>query len=110
MKKENYYCDAGCVLVMCGGSRIMIPNEYGDCYSSVYVGNEADFKAYKEEHKRYGMEERDYHYWAMFDFKDAKVMAYDCLKEPKNVPALFTLNGTYAIYILKGKVYFVKNE
>lgn len=115
MRKEYYSCDIGSVAVACGGSIIYYNNGYGDCSSKVYEFEAfEEFNAYKKQHSKYGIEEKDYHYLSVADFDNANVLDYDCLDNP--IPlnklrehTLFTLNGRYFIYCNQGKVYFVKN-
>ena len=113
MEKKYYDCDAGSVLVECGGSFIHFDNGYGDGNFKVYLfDSKEEFDQYIEDHLKYGIEEKQYRYNTQALFKNAKVLDYDCLFRCNNdvliEHTLFTLNGRYYIYYNDGKVYFVK--
>lgn len=112
MKKKTYRCDAGSVAVLCGESIIHFNNGYGDGNFKIYeFESEIDFEEYKKEHfEKYDIELKDYKFITGCEFKNARVLDYDCLHleniTEENI--LFELNGRYGIYYNYGKIYFVK--
>jgi hypothetical protein len=113
MEKYYYICDCASLAVYCGGSIIRIRNNYGDGRFKVYVfDNNKEFDEYKNDHKKYGIKDRDYDFVACHYFKQAKILNYDCYENLDDTSAskhtLAELNGTYAVIVNYGKIYFVK--
>jgi hypothetical protein len=114
MEKTYYSCDGGSLAVYCGGSIIRFSNGYGDGDFKVYkFGNENEFLEYKKEHfEKYGIKDREYYFITCCNFKNAKVLDYDCYHNVDDKKAsdntIMVLNGEYSIYRNYGKVYFVK--
>lgn len=113
MEKRLYSCDGGSLAVSCGGSIIRFSNGYGDGAFKVYhFDSYKEFDAYVDEHMElYGIEASEYTFDMVCDFKDAKVLDYDCIPNDKSIiekHTIMSLNGRYFVYHNYGKVYFVK--
>ena len=114
MEKAYYSCDGGSLAVFCGGSIIRFNNGYGDGDFKVYkFENENEFFEYRKEHiEKYGIKDSEYHFITCCNFKNAKVLDYDCYHNVDDKKAsdniIMVLNGEYSIYRNYGKVYLIK--
>lgn len=104
MLVKNYSADRGSVAVLCGDSKILFPNGYGDGYFKVYVfDSEDEFNAFIDDSLI------DCRFFTNCEFRNACVLDDDTAMV---ADTLFILFGNYAIYqgigSEFGDMYFVK--
>ena len=97
MKKKKYSCDGGCILIGNATCRFHIPNDFGDGTHKVIVDNEDEI--IPSGYRWVGRIEGDVIY----------VYSYDCLREEElGDEVLFSLSGSYSVYIKGGTVLLQK--
>lgn len=105
MKKENYCCDCGTLMVHCNGNYIQYDNGIGDGSFNVYVfDDEIEFKSFLKQ----TLNETLTNFISCAYFDKVQIMSYDV--PYLSHPILELKNGRYGIYNNDGDVYFVKWE
>lgn len=108
MKKANYSCDCGSVMVNCGGCYIRYHNGYGDgCFEAYVFDSEQEFNQYISNETN--INKNDIEFVTSSYFKEAYIMSYD-IPNMISHQIMKLENGQFAIYHYNGDVYFVKWE
>lgn len=105
MKAFSTISDAGGVKIAVKGLSILIPNGYGDGYTSVLIAETEE-----DEKEIEGGLAKKFHYWTMIDCDEAEIMSYDCGNDPA-----VKISGRYHVYTgdysnERGAVAFVKGK